>query len=1026
MSNGEIIVSQRNAKFERLTDEFDPKAILGKYFNAVDDIPARVETSKRSASHFDKTVSDDGKVVERYTARRPIAKSTVLLALRIHYLDGIFHSVEFAAHPSDKDQSNLSFLAEEFYSFFAHEDNWQNIRAKEIAFVQEKMAQQQAFLATSITMPQLSFDPIPKDETTLSQEGLSKAISIAHSHEERAKAMIKSAEDMAAMINQAQQDISATATELTRYMVESGKAKMAEVSEVLEHASKLQQGVRSLSLYKGDMLEVRRLTSGQDAPSGEPLTLFQNKLYLDEELGINTATGGFNFFNMGDLDALFSSDHGFIDRIIPTARGVALVQIRRSEFRYHENPFYDFKINELADKPYLLLRNGGNVFLVHMPDIEEWEKTQTLFPTQKEIDDIFKHFGREINPDHLEFTRAMNKFERTAVNYKRLFLILWGLQDREGVFGSFYDTDKITSWFGPEFQTQHLHYVHDAENVLEHARPSVFEWFDKANEKIRVGSRVVVKTSAAFTKDSAPEYFTEVYSEKMTMQKRWPSHAIALSTVTERKGAIRFAINISKENASAYEQTERSVDGVAQVDLGEALAGDKLSLLCIDDITLEDVDYYLNSRKERVQYMRFIDLLLSTRALLAQEKEELVPIESLLNRTLLKHIPDYVVRHAAIRDALALWRKGNKGAVPQKDAHYQTVALIAQRLCLDPEALLSKIASNDPSVAALDLRLDDNGTIWLYRKLHAHEQLACEKEYPNIAVAKLRIDENGRLPPTDKGVKTTTLTEPKIDLISQVKLDEDNVARLFETSLLANTPRDAAQFTNRHFPGFIGPVTFERLFLATSTDQLHWLQTIDAETLYHSIEEILERPAATKEAGKRGEPGILMPLGLVTWKQEKNAIESLRGIVGRVDARKLLYLLEDEDKAMSVKLAKTYANRPEDYIKHLEQTVGNEVEGLIQIKLLNKKRTIDVADSEKIMDISATRYLNVSTGYLNFTTGETTAFSNADEAILKTVQVSTLSEGRLIYTNAANHEVVNRWYDRMNTQKNDEVKKPGL
>ncbi len=213
--------------FQRVEDEFDRTTIEGHYFKALDDIEARKETSARAARSWDTQVDENGKVPVTYQARRAISKDTVLLALKVHFLDNRFHAVEFAAHPSDPDQSSLLFMSDEFSNFFAEELEWEQIRAAEIAKVQENIRDKQANLITGMKMPDFLQAHEQPQEQTNTADGISQALAIASQQQERAKAMIAAAEQMKSAIVLAEKEISKSTTELSRYFTERGKASIA-------------------------------------------------------------------------------------------------------------------------------------------------------------------------------------------------------------------------------------------------------------------------------------------------------------------------------------------------------------------------------------------------------------------------------------------------------------------------------------------------------------------------------------------------------------------------------------------------------------------------------------------------------------------------------------------------------------------------------------------------------------------------------------------------------------------------------
>ncbi len=193
-------------------------------------------------------------------------------------------------------------------------------------------------------------------------------------------------------------------------------------------------------------------------------------------------------------------------------------------------------------------------------------------------------------------------------------------------------------------------------------------------------------------------------------QKRWPVSSIALTSVTERKGAVRFALDICKSPRSRFSDEHREATGVAQVDLARALQATNTSILCLDDVDLADVDYYLNARKERADYLNFIDLLMATREVLAAENEVLDPVRRAINDLTFTRIQEPKERQRAIEKAIRIWRRNNKGAIPGRTAEFKTISKIAVYLATEPEALVARIKDKS-EYALLDIRVDGDGIL---------------------------------------------------------------------------------------------------------------------------------------------------------------------------------------------------------------------------------------------------------------------------------------------------------------------------
>ena len=81
----------------------------------------------------------------------------------------------------------------------------------------------------------------------------------------------------------------------------------ASTKEVTEHANRLEQGIASLKLYSGETVTISPICNGRSAPSDLPISMIQQRLFADLELGIFDEECG------EDLDVYSESD--FLEQI---------------------------------------------------------------------------------------------------------------------------------------------------------------------------------------------------------------------------------------------------------------------------------------------------------------------------------------------------------------------------------------------------------------------------------------------------------------------------------------------------------------------------------------------------------------------------------------------------------------------------------------------------------------------------------------------------------------------------------------
>lgn len=712
----EIEVVQNN-EFHRGSSEQmerDFSHIAGHYFYLAEDLPERKETSEREPSYHEK--GHDKRLIETtYKARRAVKGDVTLLALRLHFTDDILHSIEMAAHPADPDQSTLRFLVDEFYTLFKPVDG-EPIRAAEIEKVNERIREiQQSLIAP----------PPPSSQTLLPASQYKRPSTTdlvrAAGHKEemvaRANAVAVQAEERMKFLQDGQKEIEQQSRVLVNFYQEKASAAIATVGDQIAFAKDLTEGLTSLSLYTGDKVNVHKIVEGQSADPSIPLHLYQDRLYFDEELAAEGIIGGFDFGDVSKLDQIFSRNFRVIDRMIPAERGCVLVRVRREDKNYGgngENAIAEALMNLENQTTYLLVRDGENVYIVYSEITTD--QAHHLFPSMSDIDRIFRFSGREIRPEHLDYSKARDMFERNTVFYKRMLLLLWGLSDRENLFGDFYNKDVHGNWYSEEFQSKHLVYVYDAEGTLTVQRPSFSDWVKEQNSKIQIGSRLAVNWPALINISSAPDCYSNRPDHNNKYYRQFPSVDAFGVVLVDKNNKDRLVV---RTQAHGWGRSpNKKVEKTVSVDVELGLYEDSIACVCLDDIEIEDLNYYLESRKERQSYLSYFELFKMIRAQITAEDEEQGATRAKLLNDLLHGVVDEVKAKASLKTAVRLWRAQNGGRMLgdkrwTKDDH-ETVLNIAFALSGAQNDLMDRLKKTHPDLSVIEIRIDGKGQFWVY------------------------------------------------------------------------------------------------------------------------------------------------------------------------------------------------------------------------------------------------------------------------------------------------------------------------
>ena len=644
----------------------------GQYWRARDDIPDRVVTREtEERSYFDESGSyerDGRRYAKRsWTSRERdgVPAGTILLVTGLRKVEGGLHAVDLAPHPTEPENRTRRFLADEFVSLFEPAEDAEAVRNEEISGVNADIARLQAeMIAGPPGKPALPAT-VPGDVTSL--------VALAPRADEISSEMdrrIAIAEERTQFVQERTRQVMERASLLGRYHNERATAALSSQEATIAAAKRIQKGVRSLKLYTGEGIESLRLLEGESAPSSEPLTVYQRRLYLDEEMAVHLLVGGLNAGHLGTLPKLFEEIPGILERLAPSPRSLVLLSLRRTVFV----PEGDTSMAQVLDiiarakadtQSMLLIRDGGNAHLVWSDLIWSYDGKgddfdsrglKRLFPSKGDADEPFRGTrGGVLSVEDLEFSEAHERFQDRALAYRRLLLAIFGLHERTGIFGEFYDRNApaYQSWFSPEFQAERMRFVADDEMALPEAREDLRTYVARNNELIRPGSRVIVDWDAALQPETAPSCFEEYGREGRHFRLFAPTSAWDVAVAKRKEGGTVVSTRVRSSKS----------EKVVSLDLRRHDGG-KVAYLCLDGVLAADIERYVESRRDRKDYLSYLWLFIKARDFLRNEEDaQREAVSELVDAAVAGGVATPEEALAAMREAVRLWRADNKGAL---------------------------------------------------------------------------------------------------------------------------------------------------------------------------------------------------------------------------------------------------------------------------------------------------------------------------------------------------------------------------
>jgi hypothetical protein len=241
-----------------------------------------------------------------------------------------------------------------------------------------------------------------------------------------------------------------------------------------EEIAKKTKMLRLLIAFMGINEEVVQIADGEQAPETEPLALYQQLLYMDEEVGIWKG-GGLDFKTLDEFDKWIVQN---INMFLYRPRSVVAWQVRRRPKEYCDNWFENTLMNQYNFVSYLLIRNGQQIYRI-------WSDVQIpgrLFPTKSEYEEILVgDFGSD--------QYKQKELQQRHETYMFGLVALQGLIERTEILGPGLrgQVNLIKNQLGGKVEL-----IRDAEpdHFISDGHPRWCDFLKANQETIEVGSRV--------------------------------------------------------------------------------------------------------------------------------------------------------------------------------------------------------------------------------------------------------------------------------------------------------------------------------------------------------------------------------------------------------------------------------------------------------------------------------------------------------------------------------------------------------
>lgn len=623
-----------------------------------------------------------------------IPAGMVLLIQSIRWVDDAPHTIILRPHPSRMQRGmEHRCLLQEFLEAFEFEPDHQRIRAEELRKVQGRIAEIQRELAEipddpsrlalaiqasgeGEATPSPSLLPAPgatsreEEAATSLATGTVAAAMASGLTPERIEAMKEAAGRQltlatakARWIEKRTKELATTVQAMTPFFEEQVAATLAQTEDVQNYVAKLLSGIESLDLYVGNGVSVRTLREGAHAAAGEPLTILQRKLKMDEELAVFVDVD--EWFDFGQQEAFFDAirQHaGLVDQIFPTPRCVLVMATTHRHIDYG-NDLATRILNEHNREVFLLVRNGDNVHQVHSP-VESHLRADRLFPNRDEASRVFRGIdGSKIKFEDVAYTDRLQRHEMAALHYKRFLILLCGLDHRIKLFGDFYEGPPSMDFVSTGFQERHMRFIHDddaGQMIAGGFRKPVNEWITEMNEGIVAGSRILCRWADLMTPETAPSACEYAGRDGMRVEFNFvPDEGVSLvqAEIVEGEPTVKVSVTGHKRTGPGYRTFN------CRVHLNRSpYKGLRAGYICLDAVSPEDLRWYIQHRASREHQLEFIRLFKRGLKHLESEYEAQRPTRARMLEALREGaVGEESERPAIVDRAVQAWRSANRG-----------------------------------------------------------------------------------------------------------------------------------------------------------------------------------------------------------------------------------------------------------------------------------------------------------------------------------------------------------------------------
>jgi hypothetical protein len=345
---------------------------------------------------------------------------------------------------------------------------------------------------------------------------------------------------------------------------------------------------------------------------------------------------------------------------------------------------------------------------------------------------------------------------------------------------------------------------------------------------------------------------------------------------------------------------------------------DQLGCICIDDIEIADLNYYLDSRAQRRGYLDYFDMFNAVRQQIMAEDEVQGETRNKLLDDLLHGILNVETAKSSLKTAIRLWRAQNGSRLIGDDSwtskDRETVLNIAFALSGAQNDLLDRLKETRPELNVIEIRIDGKGQFWVYSEPSASEMNDASSKIDVVHVSRARLKVSKRNVSISAPFERVYLTNPKFDIYSRYGKVRNQFFKPVREETVISNPDLVAKWIERKLPA---ANSFENLSASADLISIDAKNAIDNVTIQDFAQRAYE--ALLKRNGEGLVPSVDFVQGLAIVRSRIENEENIFVLCVEANVLNFMHLHSEEGRGFADLIIERIYKNPENGRKRLKQ-----------------------------------------------------------------------------------------------------------